>query len=57
MSKSRSLFTVTQPGIGEILKQHQLRVPPNQREYSWTEKEVTTLYHDIAKAIADSEAE
>lgn len=55
--KNRSLFTVTQPGIGEILKQYQLKVPPNQREYSWTDKEVTTLFQDLAKAIADGDPE
>jgi uncharacterized protein with ParB-like and HNH nuclease domain len=29
-------------------------VPPNQREYSWTTKEVRTLLQDFAKAISDS---
>lgn len=57
MSKPRSLFTVTQPGIGEILKQFRLKVPPNQRDYSWTDKQVTTLFQDFAKAIADNEPE
>ena len=36
MSNPRSQITVTQKGIGEILKQFQLKVPPNQRDYSWT---------------------
>ncbi|HTV36993.1 MAG TPA: DUF262 domain-containing protein, partial [Xanthobacteraceae bacterium] len=42
-----------QLGLASILKQNQLAVPPNQREYSWTEKEVRTLFQDFAKAIAE----
>ena len=30
-------------------------MPPTQREYSWTTKEVRTLFQDFAKAIADSD--
>src|ERR1700674_1874027 len=41
-----------QLGLGSILKQNQLIVPPNQREYSWTVKEVRTLLQDFAKAIS-----
>ena len=40
-------------GIGGILRQYRLRVPPNQREYAWTEKEVTTLFTDLAKAVSN----
>src|SRR5215213_7927157 len=42
-------------GIGLVLKQHTLSVPLNQREYSWTEKEVTDLFDDLQKAIDDKE--
>ncbi len=52
MNKS-SLFTINQIGIGEILKQNYLKVPPHQRDYSWTDKEVKTLFTDLANAIAD----
>ena len=41
-----------QLGLASVLKQNQLAVPPNQREYSWTNKEVRTLLQDFAKAIA-----
>lgn len=41
-----------QLGLASILKQNQLAVPPNQREYSWTVKEVRTLFQDFAKAIS-----
>lgn len=42
-----------QLGLASILKQNQLAVPPNQREYSWTVKEVRTLFQDFAKAISE----
>src|SRR5438128_2713554 len=40
-----------QLGLASILKQNQLVVPANQREYSWTVKEVRTLLQDFAKAL------
>jgi hypothetical protein len=42
-----------QAGLGTIMKVYQLEVPPNQREYAWTEVEVTQLFQDFAKAISD----
>lgn len=44
-------------GIGGILKAYRLVVPANQREYAWTETQVTTLFRDLAKAISDGESE
>jgi len=38
-------------GLGSVLKRYLLNVPPNQREYSWTEREVGQLLRDFAKAI------
>ena len=46
-----SSFGFSQLGLASILKQHKLVVPPNQRDYSWTEKEVTTLIEDFARSI------
>ena len=40
-----------QAGLGEILKQYTLKVPPNQREYAWTDDEVKQLLNDFAKSI------
>ena len=40
-----------QAGIGSLLKQNLLYVPPNQREYAWTEREVEQLFTDVAGAI------
>jgi Protein of unknown function DUF262/Protein of unknown function (DUF1524) len=42
-----------QLGLASILKQNQLVVPPNQRDYSWTTKEVLTLFQDFARAISE----
>jgi Protein of unknown function DUF262/Protein of unknown function (DUF1524) len=39
-----------QAGLGSVLKQNKLVVPPNQRDYAWTEKEVKQLFRDLAKA-------
>jgi hypothetical protein len=44
-----------QLGLASILKHNQLIVPPNQRDYSWTVKEVRTLLQDFAKAISEGE--
>jgi hypothetical protein len=55
MSDAETQIGFEQLGLGAVLKQNQLAVPPNQREYSWTEREVTTLLQDFAKAIADGE--
>jgi hypothetical protein len=44
-----------QLGLGSVLRQNQLAVPANQRDYAWTEKEVKALLRDFAKSIADGE--
>ena len=44
-----------QLGLGSVLKQHQLSVPANQREYAWESKEVRTLLSDFSREIADSD--
>ena len=55
MADTQSQIAFEQSGLGSVLKYAQLVVPPNQREYSWTDREVTQLFQDFAKAIADSE--
>lgn len=45
-----------QIGIAGVLKASRLVVPPNQREYAWTTKEVTTLFEDLSKAISDEQS-
>ena len=44
-------------GLGTILKRYRLTVPPNQREYSWEDKHVKTLLHDLNKAMLDEDEE
>jgi hypothetical protein len=46
-----------QLGIGSVLQRHSLHVPLNQREYSWTEREVGALFFDIAKSIQENARE
>lgn len=55
MNDSKSQISYEQAGLGGVLKHNQLLVPPNQREYAWEERQVTQLFQDFAKAIADSE--
>src|SRR3990170_267117 len=38
-------------GIGTLLNHNRLAVPLNQREYSWEEKHILDLFHDLAGAI------
>jgi hypothetical protein len=42
-----------QAGLGSVLKQNKLAVPANQRDYAWTDLQVTQLFQDLAKAKAD----
>lgn len=46
---------IEQVGLGSVLKQNSLVVPPNQREYAWEDKYVKNLYQDLAKAISDDD--
>ena len=49
-------FGFSQLGLASILGQNQLVVPPNQRDYSWTVREVKTLFQDFARSIADDDS-
>src|SRR6266487_2965016 len=42
-----------QAGLASVLKQNKLAVPANQRDYAWTDRQVTQLFQDLAKAKAD----
>lgn len=44
-------------GIARAIKEGNLFVPPNQREYAWEQKHVTDLYEDIADAMAKGASE
>ena len=53
MPATERLIGFEQAGIGSLLSQNLLRVPPNQREYAWTDLEVEQLFTDIARAIGE----
>ena len=53
MPEMDSEIGFAQLGLGSVLKQYNLAVPPNQREYAWTEKEVEALFQDLGKEIAN----
>jgi hypothetical protein len=40
-----------QLGLGSVLKQNQLAVPANQRDYAWELKYVRTLFQDFAREL------
>src|SRR5215831_1237253 len=43
-------------GIGAVLQRYRLKVPMNQREYSWESKQVLDLLRDLAGAIHESKS-
>jgi Protein of unknown function DUF262/Protein of unknown function (DUF1524) len=44
-----------QLGLGAVLKRYRVLVPPNQRDYAWTNREVKALLEDLALAISNDE--
>jgi Protein of unknown function DUF262/Protein of unknown function (DUF1524) len=57
MTDAKGQIGFQQIGIGGMLRQYRLLVPANQREYSWTDREVTKLLQDFARAINEGEPE
>ena len=55
MADGESEIGFAQLGLGSVLKQHQLAVPPNQREYAWENKEVKTLLNDFSREIGEGD--
>ena len=53
MPEDKGRIEFLEIGLGGILRAYRLKVPSNQREYAWTDKEVTTLFTDLANAIAN----
>lgn len=51
MSNATGLIQFDHLGIGRALANNRLRVPLNQREYSWEEDEVRELIQDFQRAI------
>jgi uncharacterized protein with ParB-like and HNH nuclease domain len=55
MADTESEIGFAQLGLGSVLKQNQLSVPPNQRDYAWETKEVRTLLQDFSREISEGE--
>lgn len=53
MPETKSQIAFEELGLGSVLKHNRLEVPANQREYSWTEREVTQLFQDFSKALTE----
>ena len=52
---SQTQFAFQQLGLAGVLKQYRVRVPPNQREYAWTDEvQVSKFLTDLNRAIADN---
>lgn len=45
-------INVSDAGIGSILNQHMLMVPPNQRSYAWEAPHIQTLFEDLSSALS-----
>lgn len=55
MPEAEAEIGFAQLGLGSVLKQNQLVVPTNQREYAWELKEVRTLFRDFARELAGAD--
>lgn len=53
MTEGKGQIAFEELGLGSLLKRYRLQVPSNQREYAWTEREVTDLLQDFALAVND----
>jgi hypothetical protein len=51
MPEPRGTIAFEELGLGTVLKRYRLKVPANQREYAWTEKEVRQLLQDFAREV------
>lgn len=52
-----SVFQFESPGIGKLLRQGRLDVPPNQRSYAWREIHVRNLLTDLNEVVTGNTAD
>lgn len=52
-----SVFQFESPGIGKLLRQGRLDVPPNQRSYAWREIHVRNLLTDLNEVVTGKTAD
>lgn len=50
-------FEFQHKGIGKLLKEERLMVPPNQRSYAWEQEHVQDLFQDLSNAISQDESD
>jgi hypothetical protein len=55
MVEAEAEIGFAQLGLGSVLKQNQLKVPTNQREYAWETREVRTLLQDFAREVSGAD--
>src|SRR4051812_10623626 len=56
MPKAQAQIGFEQVGLATALKQNQLFVPPNQRDYAWTDEKVRQMLTDLQKAMGEDVA-
>jgi uncharacterized protein with ParB-like and HNH nuclease domain len=52
-----SKYQFENKGIGSLLREGRLTVPPNQRSYAWEERHVENLLQDLNEAITSDNDE
>jgi len=52
-----SKFNFESKGIGELLREDQLAVPPNQRSYAWEDQHIKDLLQDLSEAMDNDDDE
>jgi uncharacterized protein with ParB-like and HNH nuclease domain len=52
-----SKFNFESKGVGELLKQGRLSVPPNQRSYAWKDRHIDDLLQALNEAITNDDDE
>lgn len=50
-------FAFESMGIGRLLKQGRLMVPPNQRPYAWEDRHVRDLFQDLNEALINNDVD
>ena len=55
MASDQNQIGFEQLGLGAVLKRYRLFVPPNQRDYAWSDKEVGALLKDLTLAMSNDE--
>lgn len=52
-----SKYVFASKGIGDLLREGRLTVPPNQRSFAWEDRHIQDLLQDLAEAITNDDDE